>query len=322
MSKNCGKAFIISLLITVALPLITGCAVPKEAPLVSATPLPSPSPLPIAKTDGEGMLLISPESSETPVATPKIQAEWYVQRTEQMEKWMRAYGNFSTDAEIAAAVSRMEIDPDKPMVALTFDDGPMAGITDQIVDILYAHNARATFFVRGGRCKFEETPGLLKKILGAGSEIGNHTWKHEILTCTNTKQMMNSIQRCNEDVFDATGYTITLLRPPGGKSNPEVCRVAKKFGMPVVLWAQSGNVHEHDPEKIAENVRRQIVNGKALEDGDIILLHDTKPYMVDAVKIIVPQLQQMGYQLVTAGELIHLSDRGFVPGEEYKKRFS
>ena len=67
-----------------------------------------------------------------------------------------------------------------------------------------------------------------------------------------------------------------------------------------------------------KNVQKQIVNGKELEDGDIILLHDTKPYMVDAVRIMIPQLLEQGYQLVTVWELINCSEAGFVPGEAYR----
>lgn len=286
----------------------------ESQPLVQATPVQTnaPSPTPTSAP--------TPAPTPSPTPAPKITDAWYVQRTEEMRKWMKAYGSYASDEALDEAVANMEIDPDKPMVALSFDDGPMEGISDEIVEILQAHNARATFFVRGARCKFDVTAGLLQKILGAGCEIGNHTWRHELLTNVSSTQAISSIQRCNDDVFAATGYTIRTLRPPGGKCDYQVERIAKRQNMAIALWAQSGNVHEHDPEKIAENVELQIVNGKELEDGDIILLHDTKPWMVEAVKLIVPRLQAKGYQLVTVQELINLSDRGFVPGEVYHKR--
>ncbi len=72
---------------------------------------------------------------------------------------------------------------------------------------------------------------------------------------------------------------------------------------------------ERDPKLIAQNVQKQIVNGKELQDGDIILLHDTKPYMVDAVKIMIPELLEQGYQLVTVWELINCSEAGLCPGK-------
>lgn len=243
-----------------------------------------------------------------------------MQRTADMKKWMQLYGDFNSEADIDKTIMRMEIDPAKPMIALTFDDGPILGISDEIAHILSQYDCRATFFIRGARMKRPETTVLLKKLLAGGNEIGNHTWKHQILTSAPYPVLLQTIERVNEEVFAATGYTIRSLRPPGGYSGSNVARMAKKFDLAVILWAQSGNVHESDPAKIAENVQRQIVNGKELENGDIILLHDTKPWMVDAVAIMVPQLLQKGYQLVTVQELLHLSKLGFVAGETYYKQ--
>ncbi|MEZ4508842.1 MAG: polysaccharide deacetylase family protein [Eubacteriales bacterium] len=76
-------------------------------------------------------------------------APWYKQRNTQLRNVMRRYNPALTRAEINQAVYRMRIDPAKPMVALTFDDGPMPGVTDKILDILERYDARATFFVCG-----------------------------------------------------------------------------------------------------------------------------------------------------------------------------
>ena len=77
-------------------------------------------------------------------------------------------------------------------------------------------------------------------------------------------------------------------------------------------------MHEGDPNKIAQNVEKQIVDGDVLEDGDIVLLHDTHLNMVDAVKIIVPKLLDEGYQLVTVWELLNCAPQPSVPGNTYK----
>lgn len=108
------------------------------------------------------------------------------------------------------------------------------------------------------------------------------------------------------------------LRPPGGHNEWDVNRIARSDDMAAVLWSQSGNVHEFDPVKVAENVQKQAVNGRQLQDGDIVLLHDTKPHMVDAVEILVPKLLEQGYQLVTVWELLHCSEDGFTPGVTYR----
>lgn len=260
------------------------------------------------------------ESSADPVSIPKIQDAWYAERTEEMRRYMRMYGDYPTEEDLEAALSRMEIDPDRPMIALTFDDGPMAGITDEIVDILAQYDARATFFIIGSRFAYDATPDLLRKILGHGNAIGNHMYNHDRMDKTDYKTLLRSAKRLNDKIYETTGYTCHLIRPPGGYGAYTAGKLGERYDMSVILWAQSGNVHERDPEKINENVHRQIVNGKELEDGDIVLLHDTKPWMVEAVRLMVPQLIEEGYQLVTVPELLHFSDRGFVYGEIYKKK--
>jgi peptidoglycan/xylan/chitin deacetylase (PgdA/CDA1 family) len=254
----------------------------------------------------------------TPTIVPGVDAPWYAERNQQIKQFMRLYGPARSESEIDDAVNRMFIDPDKPMVALTFDDGPMPGVTDQILDILEQYNVRATFFVCGWRFKKEEPGDIMRRAVALGCEIGNHTWAHHDMEEQNIMEKRWAVKETNKVVFDETGFVMHALRPPGGSKDWDVNRVARENGMAVVLWAQSGNVHEFDPEKVAQNVQKQIVNGKELQDGDIILLHDTHPHMVDAVKIIVPQLIEQGYQLVTVWELLNCSEEGFKPGETYR----
>jgi len=276
------------------------------------------------------------EETETPQDTPQtpqsaadaanetclhaVRADWYVQRNSELHALLRRNGAFKNEKDIIAAIDRMQIDPDRPMVALTFDDGPVPGITDEILDVLEEYNVRATFFVLGSRLGRPGATEILQRAISLGCEIGNHTWGHQNLTKLNYSQKMQSISATNRTVYEKTGYTIHLLRPPGGRSDTEVRKVAGKLDMAVVNWSQSGNVYERDPERIAQNVQKQIVDGKELQDGDIILLHDTKKYMVDAVRIIVPQLLDEGYQLVTVWELLHCSEDGYAAGELYRHR--
>jgi peptidoglycan/xylan/chitin deacetylase (PgdA/CDA1 family) len=205
------------------------------------------------------------------------------------------------------------------MVALSFDDGPVAGVTDKILTILQKYNVRATFFVCGWRFSKKENQEMLRRMAALGCEIGNHTWSHadlNELNCVTTKQ---EIENTNKAVFDAAGVRPRCFRPPGGVNGFDTGRVTRENGMYIVLWSQSGNVHEVDPKRIAQNVEKQIVDGKELHAGDVILLHDTKGYMVDAVEIIVPKLLKEGYQLVTVWELLNCSGEPLVPGELYQK---
>jgi peptidoglycan/xylan/chitin deacetylase (PgdA/CDA1 family) len=259
-----------------------------------------------------------PEPAATPVPGPN--APWYADRNANLRAFMQCYDPQLTDADIDEAVNGMFIDPDKPMVALTFDDGPVPGVTDQILDILERYHARATFFVCGWRFGNEEVCEITRRAIALGCEIGNHTLDHKDMLRLNIIEKRMEIGSTNKAVFEATGYVMRDMRPPGGHLDWDVNRVARENGMAVVLWSQSGNVNEYDPAKIAQNVQKQIVDGKELHDGDIILLHDTKAHMVDAVEIIVPQLLDQGYQLVTVWELLNCSQAGFTPGTTYRRQ--
>ena len=274
---------------------------------VEETPVPTAAP----KTP-------APTCEPTPV--PTVDAEWYRERNATLRQLLRRNGSFANSDEIDAAVERMYIEPNKPMVALTFDDGPVAGVTDKILDLLEKYNVRATFFVVGVRLKKPEAVALVRRAVSLGCEIGNHTWGHKNMTKITVNEMRKAVVGTNDIVFENTGFTIRLLRPPGGSMDGNVSRIAKEQDMAVVKWSQSGNVHEQDPAKIAENVQKQIINGKELEDGDIILLHDTKERMVPAVELIIPQLLKEGYQLVTVSELLNLSKDGFEIGKTYHKQ--
>lgn len=307
MKRGLALICVLSLL-TAALTGTGGCALRQKVPptVPPETELTTPSPAPT----------LPPTPSLTSV--PGVDAQWYIERNNTLRDMMAKNGEYSGTKEIDRAIEKMYIDPDKPMVALTFDDGPKPGVTDEILDILEEYNVRATFFIIGIRLHKPEELALVKRAISLGCEIGNHTWTHDRLTRQTLGEKRFAIRETNRIVFDATGYQMRFVRPPGGYYDPDVCRVAKEEGMAVAIWAQSGNVMERDPKLIAQNVQKQIVNGKELEDGDIILLHDTKPYMVDAVRIMIPQLLEQGYQLVTVWELINCSEAGFVPGEAYR----
>ncbi len=281
---------------------------PAEA-APAAAPDPTPAPTPAATP------AVTPAPTDTPV--PAVDAPWYAERNELIRRMIRQYRPEWSEERIDEELRLMYIDPDRPMVALTFDDGPVPGVTDGILDVLERYHVRATFFVCGWRFGDERVRQLARRAVALGCELGNHSYYHENMQEENIVAKRQSVQRTNQLIYEAAAYEARVLRPPGGRSDWDLQRVAREENMAVILWTQSGNVHETDPGKIAQNVEKQIVDGDVLCDGDIILLHDTKTYMVDAVEIIVPRLLEQGYQLVTVWELINCSEEGFVSGERY-----
>ncbi len=305
----------------------THTSTPGSASGPAASPAPDPTHTlaPSSASSSASTPAFGPASSSTPAPAPgttstpipRVDAQWYIDRDEQLRALLKRNGSFQSQEEIDLAIEKMYIDPEKPMAALTFDDGPVTGVTDAILDILEEYNVRATFFIVGCRLKKPEAVQIVRRAISLGCEIGNHTWAHENLTQQNSRQKSDAIKKTNKIVFDSTGYVMRSLRPPGGYYDWEVSYLAGRNGMAVVKWAQSGNVYEQEPEKIAQNVQKQLINGRELYAGDIILLHDTQQHMVEAVRIIVPQLLEEGYQLVTAWELINCSQDGFVAGKTY-----
>jgi len=258
------------------------------------------------------------QPQETPV--PSIDAPWYRQRNDELRAQIRQNEPTMSEEAIEQEVRQMFIDPNKPMIALTFDDGPIPGVTDKILNVLEQYNARATFFVCGWRLDREMYQDILRRIAALGCEIGNHSWSHRKLLGQNFVSVRYEINNTNDAIFDITGLRPRCFRPPGGGFTFEASSVTQDDGMVIALWSQSGNVHESDPKRIAQNVEQQIVNGRKLQSGDVVLLHDTHESMIDAVEIIIPKLIEEGYQLVTVWELLNCLNEEIVPGEIYWMR--
>lgn len=251
-------------------------------------------------------------------AIRRITDTWYLARTEQMRLWMRQFGSYESDGAIEEQITRWEVDPGRPMIALTFDDGPLPRITDKILGVLARYGVRATFFVVG--IQAEREPELLRRAVAQGCEIGNHSWDHLSMENLGWEQTYHEIADTNKAIYNAIGVETHLLRPPGGNSRGCVLTAAEACDMAIVCWSQSGNAYLTDPALIAANVMRQEIDGRELRDGDIVLLHDIHDHMIEAVEILIPMLLERGYQFVTVTELLMLSEHGIVYGESYTRQ--
>jgi len=185
------------------------------------------------------------------------------------------------------------IDYTKPMIALTFDDGPTNKYTNQILDILEEYNAAATFFVLGN--KVEKNASTLQRMVLQGCEIGNHSYSHKQLSNLSKEKLQYEIEQTNTAVNNVIGIKPNYLRPTYGSVNRFI---RKNTDMKIVLWTiDSKDWKYRNKDTIAERVLKDI------EDGDIILMHDIYKSTVEAVRILVPELIHRGYQLVTVSEL-------------------
>lgn len=184
------------------------------------------------------------------------------------------------------------IDPNKKMIAITFDDGP-GRYTKDILKILKKYDAYATFFVLGNKVEIydESTRAIMKQ----GSEIGNHSYNHKWLIKLKKDEFIDQINMTQDIIERTTGYRPKVLRPTYGDVNETM---KKNTDLDIVLW----NIDTLDwkirnPKKIANRVIGKV------EDGDIVLMHDTHKQTVEALKLILPKLKEEGFQFVTISEL-------------------
>lgn len=214
--------------------------------------------------------------------------------------------------EEPAEIYERTIDPSKPMIALTFDDGPSAH-TERLLDILKTHGGKGTFFVLGNL--IEGRKSTLIRISEEGHEIGNHSWDHRKMTNLTETEITDEIMMTRAKIYEVTGKDCVIVRPPYGAWNDDVLTVGKDIGVAFVNWS----VDTLDwKSRNAEAVYNEIINSTS--DGAIILCHDLHETTVDAMETVIPKLVEDGFQLVTVSELMSFSKKPLEAGKiHYKK---
>lgn len=201
------------------------------------------------------------------------------------------------------------IDVDKPMVALTFDDGPGGEPSDRILDVLEKYNAKATFFMVGYNATCY--PDNVKRKVALGMELGNHTWDH---THYGEDVTINDIKKSSHKIMEVSGQKVGAFRSPGGMTTDTILKECEYEHMSSYLWTiDTEDWKIRDKKHIYDSVMKNV------KDGDIILMHEIYGTTADAVEKIVPALQKKGFQLVTCRDLV-IAKTGKPPeeGVEYR----
>ena len=188
------------------------------------------------------------------------------------------------------------IDPTKPMVAITFDDGPNPKSTPRILDTLEQYGAVATFFDLGQLVN--SYPDVVQREEAIGCEVGNHSYSHKNFNVLTDEQMQEEIKNSEEAFIKVLGHKTTLFRLPYGNVN---LKVKENVEYPLIKWnVDSLDWKSRDKNKILNKIRET-----KNYDGKIILLHSIYGTTADAVEVLVPELLNKGYQLVTVSELAY-----------------
>jgi peptidoglycan/xylan/chitin deacetylase (PgdA/CDA1 family) len=210
------------------------------------------------------------------------------------QSWLKASG-----APLKPVITAAESARGRPVdcrrakcVALTFDDGPGPD-TDALLRRLAAYHARATFFVVGQNVVAR--PGVLRRTVAAGHEIGSHTWSHPDLTRLPPAAVRSQLARTDRAIKAVTALVPRIVRPPYGALNASVRRQTRR---PMVLWSVDTRDWLHrDSAWVAKKAITSV------RPGSVILFHDIHPTTVKALPRVLRALSKRGYTFVTVSQM-------------------
>ncbi|WP_071130382.1 polysaccharide deacetylase family protein [Enterococcus timonensis] len=186
------------------------------------------------------------------------------------------------------------LDPNKKYISLTFDDGPNAVTTPQLLATLKEKGVKATFFSLGENAA--ENPDILKQIVADGHELANHTYNHAVLSDLTPEEVAKEVRDTSKVLYLATGKLPRYVRPPYGAVKADI---AEAIGLPAIQW----NVDSDDWElKNAELIKNKVV--RASGSGTIVLIHDIHQESVDSVGGIIDELQAQGFEFISIEQML------------------
>jgi len=187
-------------------------------------------------------------------------------------------------------------------VLLSFDDGPRAGVTDAVLDLLAAHGARALFCLIGQRVEAE--PELARRIADDGHALGNHSFTHDLASWPNPPAYLADLERCSLAIAEATGQLPRAFRAPGGRLHRASVLGPRKFGLSHILWSvdpRDYRCHTADDGSRLGRHLADVVRGR-----DIVLLHDNHDAIVPLLGELLPRLTSRGFDLAGGPTLLGL----------------
>lgn len=212
------------------------------------------------------------------------------------------------------------IDPSKPVVAISFDDGPggYSKFVDygmQIQNSLKEYGAHATFFYIGAHIEHDEdSRNEVISAKEAGFEVANHSYDSNGLNKEDADIIKEKIQKTDALLKELTGYNNFLFRAPNVAYSDTMFAVIEKPFIDVSVWSND-YVNSTTKEDLVENVT------KNLKDGDIINMHSVHEKTAQAVPEILKYCKDNGIQVVGVSELFAIKGKALMTGKKYNNAY-
>lgn len=277
---------------------LAGCSSPANSSQSPAESTASSSSATVS-TDGTSAALESSSTDETaPSATSSESTETSAAETTAQTDESVSSTHDSNNSDTVKRID-YELDPSKPTIAITFNDGPNATTTMEVLDILEKYQVRASFFLIGTNIN-DESAKSVKRAFDLGCDIENHSKTHSYMDKMTADEIKDEVAYVNDKVKEITGTTPKFFRPPYIAVNSTM------YDNIDMTFISGLGCNDWD-DKVTAEYRAKYLEKKAA-DGVIFLLHDAEgnSKTVEALDKAIPILLEKGFQFATISELFEL----------------
>ena len=189
---------------------------------------------------------------------------------------------------------------DAKVIYLTFDCGYENGYTEQMLDTLKKHNAKACFFVT--QTYIRDNVELVKRMKEEGHQVGNHTVTHPSMPGISVEKQKEELQTCADYMKEATGYRMDpYFRPPSGEYSERVLQLAKDMGYKTIFWSMAYLDYDVNNQPGKDYVIEHF--DKYYHNGAIPLMHNVSESNAQALDTVLSNLTELGYRFVSLDEM-------------------
>jgi len=292
----------------------TNTSTPTPTPEPTSTPTPTPTPEPTSTPTPTP----TPEPTSTPTPTPTPEptstptpGAYDIYDDTYREWWFRSNTSHTVPSadgsnakfdlsEVSAYYVNPNVAEGDKVFYLTFDAGYEYGLTDDILDTLAAHNAKAIFFVT--KSFIRDEPELVIRMKEEGHLVGNHTCKHPNLGKSSVETIIEELTVCADYMKEKTGYEMDMfMRPPEGGYNERALHVISDLGYKTIFWSMAyldwDTSKQPGEEYVINYFKRHHHNGA------IPLIHVQSTSNSEALDEVLTLLEQEGYRFGMLTEL-------------------